>query len=31
MSGSYQMMTDEGDDFDAKIPEFILSSPRTLH
>ena len=31
MSGSYQMLTDDGDNFDAKIPEFILSSPRTLH
>ena len=31
MSGSYQMVTDDGNDFDAQIPEFILSSPRTLH
>jgi len=31
MSGSYQMVTDDGGSFDADIPEFILSSPRTLH
>ncbi len=31
MSGSYQMVTDDGSSFDADIPEFILSSPRTLH
>ena len=31
MSGSYQMVTDSGSNFDAEIPEFILSSPRTLH
>ena len=31
MSGSYQMVTDGGNNFDAEIPEFILSSPRTLH
>jgi len=31
MSGSYQMQTDDGGNFDADIPEFILSSPRTLH
>ena len=31
MSGSYQMVTDNGSNFDAEIPEFILSSPRTLH
>ena len=31
MSGSYQMVTDTGSNFDAEIPEFILSSPRTLH
>jgi ApaG protein len=31
MSGSYQMVTDSGNNFDAEIPEFILSSPRTLH
>jgi ApaG protein len=31
MAGSYQMVTDSGSNFDAEIPEFILSSPRTLH
>jgi len=31
MSGSYHMVTDNGSNFDAEIPEFILSSPRTLH
>ncbi len=31
MGGSYQMVTDEGDEFDAFIPEFLLSTPRTLH
>ena len=31
MSGSYRMVTDNGSNFDAEIPEFILSSPRTLH
>jgi ApaG protein len=31
MSGSYQMVTDNGTNFDAQIPEFVLSSPRTLH
>ena len=31
MSGSYQMVADNGNNFEAEIPEFILSSPRTLH
>lgn len=31
MGGSYQMVTDEGDEFNASIPEFLLSIPRTLH
>lgn len=31
MSGSYRMVTDNGSNFNADIPEFILSSPRTLH
>lgn len=31
MGGSYQMVTDGGDEFDASIPEFLLSTPRTLH
>ncbi|OED37169.1 Co2+/Mg2+ efflux protein ApaG [Chromatiales bacterium (ex Bugula neritina AB1)] len=31
MGGSYQMVTDDGIEFDASIPEFLLSTPRTLH
>lgn len=31
MEGSYQMITDNGDEFDAEIPAFILSLPHTLH
>ncbi len=31
MSGSYQMVKDDGTSFDAVIPEFMLSSPLTLH
>ncbi len=31
MSGSYHMIDDEGHAFDAIIPEFVLSVPRTLH
>ena len=31
MGGTYQMVTDDGDEFDAFIPEFLLSTPRTLH
>ncbi|MDO6460264.1 Co2+/Mg2+ efflux protein ApaG [Granulosicoccaceae sp. 1_MG-2023] len=31
MGGSYQMETDEGERFDAQIPEFLLTTPRTLH
>lgn len=31
MGGSYQMIDENGDPFDAEIPEFILSAPRTLH
>jgi ApaG protein len=31
MQGSYQMMTDEGDKFDATIDPFRLSIPRVLH
>ena len=31
MRGSYQMLADDGTHFDAAIPEFTLSSPRTLH
>ncbi|PPC89455.1 MAG: Co2+/Mg2+ efflux protein ApaG [Methylobacter sp.] len=31
MQGSYSMHSDEGEDFDARIPRFTLSIPRTLH
>lgn len=31
MRGSYQMVADDGAAFDAEIPEFTLSMPRTLH
>lgn len=31
MKGSYQMIADDGTAFDAEIPSFILSIPRTLH
>jgi len=31
MRGSYQMVTDDGTRFDAEIPAFTLSVPRTLH
>lgn len=31
MGGSYQMIDERGDLFDARIPEFVLSAPRTLH
>jgi ApaG protein len=31
MRGSYQMVADDGERFDATIPEFTLSMPRTLH
>ncbi|MCZ7600995.1 MAG: Co2+/Mg2+ efflux protein ApaG [Gammaproteobacteria bacterium] len=31
MKGSYQMIASEGRTFDAEIPEFVLSFPRTLH
>lgn len=31
MKGTYQMIESEGDRFDADIPEFVLSFPRTLH
>lgn len=31
MRGSYQMLADDGRHFDAKIAEFILSIPRTVH
>ena len=31
MRGSYQMLADDGTHFDAPIPSFTLSIPRTLH
>jgi ApaG protein len=31
MKGTYQMVADDGTRFDAVIPEFVLSMPRTLH
>lgn len=31
MEGSYQMINDEGQQFDAPIPMFSLSQPRSLH
>ena len=31
MKGSYEMLADDGTRFDAAIPEFTLSVPRTLH
>ncbi len=31
MSGSYQMVADDGLPFDAPIGEFVLSMPRVLH
>jgi len=31
MRGSYQMLADDGRAFDAPIPAFTLSVPRTLH
>lgn len=31
MKGSYQMIADDGTAFDAEIPSFTLSVPRTLH
>ncbi len=31
MSGSYRMVTEDGTEFDASIPQFVLSVPRVLH
>ena len=31
MGGSYRMIADDGTAFDAEIPSFTLSIPRTLH
>ena len=31
LRGSYQMVADDGTQFDAMIPTFVLTTPRTLH
>ncbi len=31
MHGTYQMIADDGREFAATIPRFVLSAPRTLH
>ncbi|HTH94074.1 MAG TPA: Co2+/Mg2+ efflux protein ApaG [Rhodocyclaceae bacterium] len=31
MRGTYQMTADDGTQFEAEIPEFVLSMPRVLH
>ena len=31
MSGSYRMLAEDGTEFDAPIPQFVLSVPRVLH
>ena len=31
MRGSYQMLADDGSQFDATVDEFVLSTPRVLH
>lgn len=31
MRGSYQMVAEDGTEFDAEVPAFVLSMPRTLH
>lgn len=31
MRGAYQMVAEDGESFDAEIPEFVLSMPRVLH
>jgi ApaG protein len=31
MHGTYQMVADTGEEFDAEIPAFTLAIPRTLH
>jgi ApaG protein len=31
MRGSYRMVAEDGQPFDAAIPQFTLSAPRTLH
>ena len=31
MNGSYQMVSEDGTNFDADIPEFVLATPNMLH
>lgn len=31
MGGSYSLVTDDGEEFQAPIADFLLSTPRTLH
>ncbi len=31
MRGSYQMVAEDGTEFDAPVPQFVLSVPRVLH
>ncbi len=31
MKGSYRMLAEDGTEFDAPIPQFVLSVPRVLH
>ena len=31
MRGSYQMIAEDGSEFEAEIEEFLLSAPRTIH
>jgi ApaG protein len=31
MRGTYQMIAEDGEHFDAEIPSFVLAMPRTLH
>lgn len=31
MQGTYEMLADDGTSFEARIPEFTLAVPRTLH
>lgn len=31
MKGSYQMVAEDGEQFEAEVPEFLLSMPRVLH
>jgi ApaG protein len=31
MRGSYHMTAEDGTQFEAEIPEFVLSMPRMLH